>query len=102
MVTPRGIVVFSGGSAANSLVDVFGAVRQSKECPLSYIIPISDNGGSSSELIRVFGGPGIGDVRSKLLYTCHLLFCTILGWQPYVSVQPISQSIFLPNIKLDR
>ena len=29
------------------------------------IIPISDNGGSTSELIRVFGGPGIGDVRSK-------------------------------------
>jgi len=30
------------------------------------VIPISDNGGSSSELIRVFGGPGIGDVRSEL------------------------------------
>lgn len=67
MSTPRGIVVFSGGSAANNLVDVFSAVRESKDCPLSYIIPISDNGGSSSELIRVFGGPGIGDVRSKLL-----------------------------------
>ncbi|KLJ06886.1 hypothetical protein EMPG_17618 [Blastomyces silverae] len=67
MSTPRGIVVFSGGSAANSLVDVFGAVRESKDCPLSYIIPISDNGGSSSELIRVFGGPGIGDVRSRLV-----------------------------------
>lgn len=64
MSTNRGIVVFSGGSAANSLVDVFNAVRESKDCPLSYIIPISDNGGSSSELIRVFGGPGIGDVRS--------------------------------------
>lgn len=61
----RGIVVFSGGSAANSLVDVFSTVRESKQCPLSYIIPISDNGGSSSELIRIFGGPGIGDVRSK-------------------------------------
>lgn len=60
----RGIVVFSGGSAANNLVDVFNAVRKSKDCPLNYIIPISDNGGSSSELIRVFGGPGIGDVRS--------------------------------------
>lgn len=60
----RGIVVFSGGSAANNLVDVFNAVRESKHCPLSYIIPISDNGGSSSELIRIFGGPGIGDVRS--------------------------------------
>ncbi|KAL1993202.1 hypothetical protein VTN49DRAFT_3151 [Thermomyces lanuginosus] len=63
----RGIVVFSGGSAANSLVDVFNAVRESKECLLSYIIPISDNGGSSSELIRIFGGPGIGDVRSRLV-----------------------------------
>ncbi|KAN0073049.1 hypothetical protein V8E54_009163 [Elaphomyces granulatus] len=61
------IVVFSGGSAANSLVDVFGVVRENKSCPLSYIIPISDNGGSSSELIRIFGGPGIGDVRSRLV-----------------------------------
>lgn len=34
----------------------------------SSIIPISDNGGSSSELIRVFGGPGIGDVRSELSF----------------------------------
>ncbi|KAI9928199.1 hypothetical protein MW887_002232 [Aspergillus wentii] len=63
----RGIVVFSGGSAANNLVDVFSAVRESKHCPLSYIIPISDNGGSSSELIRIFGGPGIGDVRIRLI-----------------------------------
>jgi len=54
----KGIVVFSGGSAANSLVDVFSTVRGDKKCPLSYVIPISDNGGSSSELIRVFGGPG--------------------------------------------
>jgi hypothetical protein len=54
----KGIVVFSGGSAANNLVDVFSTVREDKKCPLSYIIPISDNGGSSSELIRVFGGPG--------------------------------------------
>ncbi|KAL5115536.1 hypothetical protein ACEQ8H_006599 [Pleosporales sp. CAS-2024a] len=63
----KGIVVFSGGSAANELVDVFNRVREDKKCPLSYIIPISDNGGSSSELIRVFGGPGIGDVRSRLV-----------------------------------
>ncbi|CEL03363.1 Putative UPF0052 domain protein [Aspergillus calidoustus] len=63
----RGLVVFSGGSAANNLVDVFSALRESKDCFLSYIIPISDNGGSSSELIRIFGGPGIGDVRSRLV-----------------------------------
>ena len=60
----RKIVVFSGGSAANSLVDVFNEVIEKNSCCLSYVIPISDNGGSSSELIRVFGGPGIGDIRS--------------------------------------
>ena len=67
MPNGKGIVVFSGGSAANNLVDVFETVRRNKDSLLSYIIPISDNGGSSSELIRVFGGPGIGDVRSRLV-----------------------------------
>ena len=56
---PRsGIVVFSGGSAANNPVEVFNQVREANDTNLSYVIPISDNGGSSSELIRVFGGPG--------------------------------------------
>lgn len=55
---PKGIVIFSGGSAANNLVDVFEHVREANECSLSYVIPISDNGGSTSEIIRVFGGPG--------------------------------------------
>lgn len=56
---PRnGVVVFSGGTAANSLVDVFDHVRETNHTTLSYVIPVSDNGGSSSELIRVFGGPG--------------------------------------------
>ncbi|KAI0846650.1 UPF0052-domain-containing protein [Daldinia vernicosa] len=63
----RGIVVFGGGTATNSLVDVFESIRESRNCWLSYVIPISDNGGSSSELIRVFGGPGIGDIRSRLV-----------------------------------
>ncbi|KAI9810294.1 MAG: hypothetical protein M1827_006344 [Pycnora praestabilis] len=70
VISPRsggGVVVFSGGSAANNLVDVFRTLVEHKNCSLSYIIPISDNGGSSSELIRVFGGPGIGDVRSRLI-----------------------------------
>lgn len=65
--TRGGIVVFSGGSAANNLVDVFNDIREANNTALSYVIPISDNGGSSSEIIRVFGGPGIGDVRSRLV-----------------------------------
>ncbi|KAF3760564.1 UPF0052-domain-containing protein [Cryphonectria parasitica EP155] len=62
-----GIAVFSGGTAANFLVDVFDQITTRRKCPLRYIIPISDNGGSSSELIRVFGGPSVGDVRSRLV-----------------------------------
>lgn len=54
----RGIVVFSGGSAANSLVDIFDSIAKQHASTLSYVIPISDNGGSTSELIRVLGGPG--------------------------------------------
>lgn len=68
----RRVVVFSGGSAANSLVDVFNDLIEKNNWSLSYVIPISDNGGSSSELIRVFGGPGIGDVRSIASCSCLL------------------------------
>ena len=77
-VSPRKVVVFSGGSAANSLVDVFNEVIENNNCALTYVIPISDNGGSSSELIRVFGGPGIGDVRSmeKFSVGLHVNFTT--------------------------
>ena len=71
--TTRKLIIFSGGSAANNLVDVFNEVINNNACSLTYLIPISDNGGSSSELIRVFGGPGIGDIRSKQLF---LLFAT--------------------------
>lgn len=67
----RKIVVLSGGTAANSLVDVFNELIRNNNCTLSYIIPISDNGGSSSELIRVFGGPGIGDIRSNVFSFLH-------------------------------
>jgi hypothetical protein len=74
--TPRalggGIVVFSGGSAANSLVEVFNEVRDANRTTLSYVIPISDNGGSSSELIRVFGGPGRPPHQSlRMLDLCN-------------------------------
>ena len=71
-INPRKVVVFSGGSAANSLVDVFNQVIEKNNCSLTYVIPISDNGGSSSELIRVFGGPGIGDVRSMEIISTRL------------------------------
>ena len=69
------VAVISGGTAANSLVSAFQALAGSSQ--LTYILPIrwdpstrsndSDNGGSSSEITRVIGGPGIGDIRSRLV-----------------------------------
>lgn len=58
------ITVISGGTATNELTPLFSNL--SKNNKTSYILPISDNGGSTSELIRVIGGPAIGDIRSRL------------------------------------
>lgn len=56
------VVVISGGTATNSLVPLYSSLCSE----LTYILPISDNGGSTSELMRVIGGPAIGDLRSRI------------------------------------
>jgi 2-phospho-L-lactate transferase/gluconeogenesis factor (CofD/UPF0052 family) len=59
---PR-FTVISGGTAWNNLIDPFKAHTDN----VSYIMPISDNGGSTRKILNVFGGPGIGDIRSRLV-----------------------------------
>ncbi|GJJ73182.1 hypothetical protein EMPS_05540 [Entomortierella parvispora] len=66
--TPRGgpdagILVFSGGTACNSLVQLL----QDMTPNVTYVLGISDNGGSTSEILRVLDGPAIGDIRSRLI-----------------------------------
>ncbi|KAJ3112188.1 hypothetical protein HDU96_004856 [Phlyctochytrium bullatum] len=34
---------------------------------ICYLLPVSDDGGSTSEIVKVVGGPGIGDIRSRLV-----------------------------------
>lgn len=53
-------LVISGGSGFN---DLLGAAPGNT----TYVMPISDNGGSSSEIIRTLSGPSIGDIRSRLV-----------------------------------
>ncbi|KAI9340808.1 hypothetical protein DFJ73DRAFT_645529 [Zopfochytrium polystomum] len=60
---PRSIVVFSGGSAANNFVTMLQAFTDN----ICYILPVSDDGGSTSEIVKIVGGPGIGDIRSRLV-----------------------------------
>jgi hypothetical protein len=46
-------VVVSGGTGCNALTGAFGNET-------TYVLPVSDDGGSSAEIIRVLGGPSIG------------------------------------------
>jgi hypothetical protein len=59
--TPSYIVI-SGGTGCNAICAAFAHA--------SYVLPVSDDGGSSSEIIRVLGGPSIGKRR---LPRAHLL-----------------------------
>lgn len=45
-------IVISGGTGCNAICSAFGDA--------CYVLPVSDDGGSSSEIIRVLGGPSIG------------------------------------------
>ncbi|CAI5507855.1 unnamed protein product, partial [Closterium sp. Naga37s-1] len=34
---------------------------------VAHVLPVSDDGGSTAEIVRVIGGPAIGDIRSRCL-----------------------------------
>jgi hypothetical protein len=57
------LVVFSGGTAFNSLA---GQLRQ-LTTRVAHVLPVSDDGGSTAEIVRVLGGPAVGDIRSRCL-----------------------------------
>ncbi|GMM56841.1 hypothetical protein DAKH74_034570 [Maudiozyma humilis] len=61
------VVVFSGGTATNSLTPCFNAIAKVPGADVTYVLPISDNGGSTSEILRILGGPAIGDIRSRIV-----------------------------------
>ncbi|ORY88954.1 hypothetical protein BCR35DRAFT_288228 [Leucosporidium creatinivorum] len=55
--------VIGGGTGANAILGAF-----SQSLRTTHILPISDDGGSSSEIQRVLGGgPSVGDLRSRLV-----------------------------------
>ncbi|KDE04329.1 hypothetical protein MVLG_05209 [Microbotryum lychnidis-dioicae p1A1 Lamole] len=58
----QSVCVIGGGMGCNAILGAFGAAQK-----ISYVVPISDDGGSSSEIQRVLGGPSVGDIRSRLV-----------------------------------
>ncbi|KAI8620088.1 hypothetical protein BC830DRAFT_1252112 [Chytriomyces sp. MP71] len=61
--TEPSILIFSGGSAVSSFVPMLQSFTEN----ICYCMPVSDDGGSTSEIVKVVGGPAIGDIRSRLL-----------------------------------
>ncbi|KAI8097314.1 uncharacterized protein BX664DRAFT_292789 [Halteromyces radiatus] len=61
--TTPSLVVFSGGTACNHIAKSFHELGHND---ITYFLGVSDNGGSTSEILRVLGGPSIGDLRSRL------------------------------------
>ncbi len=57
------LVIFSGGTALNSICSELSSLTH-RVC---HVLPMSDDGGSSREIIRVAGGPAVGDIRSRCL-----------------------------------
>eukprot|EP00730_Choanoeca_flexa_P019699 TRINITY_DN9628_c0_g1_i9.p1 TRINITY_DN9628_c0_g1~~TRINITY_DN9628_c0_g1_i9.p1 ORF type:complete len:406 (+),score=70.88 TRINITY_DN9628_c0_g1_i9:132-1349(+) len=57
------LTIFSGGTAFNDAAKILADNHTS----VTYCLPISDDGGSSAEILRHLGGPAIGDLRSRLL-----------------------------------
>jgi hypothetical protein len=57
------LVAFTGGTAFNGIVDDLMELTSR----VMHVIPVSDDGGSTAEIVRVLGGPAVGDVRSRCL-----------------------------------
>uniref|UniRef100_A0A1D1Z7D2 Uncharacterized protein YNL011C n=1 Tax=Anthurium amnicola TaxID=1678845 RepID=A0A1D1Z7D2_9ARAE len=57
------LLVFSGGTAFNGVVEELKKVTTR----VAHVLPVSDDGGSTAEIVRVLGGPAIGDIRSRCL-----------------------------------
>ena len=57
------IVVFSGGTAFNGVAADFKHLTHR----VTHVLPVSDDGGSTAEIVRVLGGPAVGDIRSRCL-----------------------------------
>jgi len=60
---PPRLAIFSGGTAVNSVASRLRRLTTE----VAYILPVSDDGGSTAEIVRVLGGPAVGDIRSRCL-----------------------------------
>lgn len=51
------------GTAFNGVIEELKKVTTR----VAHVLPVSDDGGSTAEIVRVLGGPAVGDIRSRCL-----------------------------------
>ncbi|GAA6060836.1 hypothetical protein JCM10212_005254 [Sporobolomyces blumeae] len=56
------LVVIGGGTGCNAILAPFQDAAKT-----TFVVPVSDDGGSTAEILRVLGGPALGDIRSRLV-----------------------------------
>ena len=78
--TPSYLVI-SGGTGCNAICAAFALNAY-------YVLPVSDNGGSSSEIIRVLGGPSIGKPFFSPLSPIDRCTVPKEGTRPTLTVTP--------------
>ncbi|KAJ9565869.1 hypothetical protein OSB04_001835 [Centaurea solstitialis] len=54
---------FYRGTAFNGVVEELKKLTTR----VAHVLPVSDDGGSTAEIVRVLGGPAVGDIRSRCL-----------------------------------
>lgn len=54
------------GPTINMFAPTAGPLRRLTQS-VSHVLPVSDDGGSTAEIVRVIGGPAVGDIRSRCL-----------------------------------
>ncbi|CAA6665843.1 unnamed protein product [Spirodela intermedia] len=69
------LLVFSGGTAFNGVVEELKRVTTR----VAHVLPVSDDGGSTAEIVSVLGGPAVGDIRSRCLRLSDESTCEALA-----------------------
>ena len=59
------VILRKAGNRQSLLADA-GTLR-SFTTRVAHVLPVSDDGGSTAEIVRVLGGPAVGDIRSRCL-----------------------------------
>lgn len=67
---------------------------------VAHVLPVSDDGGSTAEIVRVLGGPAVGDIRSRCLRLADSSNEEASAWTQTCLVKVCVAQLFFVNISV--